>query len=518
MPQATASPTTLADEDHSGAQCRCSAPQIRTSQHCVSFQRHEPEPVPSTVAPSRLPALRTDGHGGRHVDYRRILLLAAPLFVNSAVQALLNLTDTWFIGRISTDATAAMGASYFLVLVFVVLAGGIGMGVQTLVAHAYGARRRHRAAAAVWSGLWACLATLPLFAALAAAGPWLFAPFGLTPGIEEMALDYWVPRMLGGPLAVAMWVVSGFFNGIGRTPVTLALNLGVTVLNAALNELFIFRFGLGMAGAAWATTAALAAGTLAGAALFASRGVHREYASRLTWRPRLSRIARTAVFGLPMGLSVTMDLLALALFQLMQVRLGPVDGAASQIALMLTSLCYMPAVGFGMAGTTLVGQSIGAGDKDWGYRLGNATIKLAVAYMGLSGILLAALGPWLLPLFVAAGDPQGREVARLGVMLLWLAAAYQAFDGLNIGASFCLRGAGDARVPVLLVLALAWGLFMPLAHALTFAPGQGWTELPLQTGWGAAGGWLAAVAYVMALGVTLFLRWRSGAWKHIAVR
>jgi MATE family multidrug resistance protein len=314
------------------------------------------------------------------------------------------------------------------------------------------------------------------------------------------------------------WVVFGFFNGIGRTSVTLALNVGVAVLNALLNELLIFRLDFGIAGAAWATALALAAGTLAGIALFASRGVHREHASRLTWRPRTMRIVRTAAFGLPMGLSVTMDLLALSVFQLMQVRLGPVDGAASQIALMLTSLCYMPAVGFGMAGTTLVGQSIGAGDREWAQRLGNASIKLSVGYMGVSGIVLALLGPWLLTLFIAQGDPHAAEVARLGATLLWLAAAYQAFDGLNIGASFCLRGAGDARVPAVLVLALAWGLFLPLAHVLTFEPNQGWIPLPLQSGWGAVGGWIAAVVYVMALGLTLMLRWHSAAWKRIVVR
>jgi MATE family multidrug resistance protein len=465
-----------------------------------------------------LPALRIDEHDRRQVDLRRIVLLAAPLFLNSSVQAVLNLTDTWFIGRISTSATAAMGATYFLVLVFILLAGGIGMGVQTLVAHAYGARRRRRAGSVVWAGLWAAIATLPFFALLAAGGALLLKPFGLEKGIEDMALAYWGPRILGGPLAVAMWVVFGFFNGIGRTSVTLALNVGVAVLNALLNELLIFRLDFGIAGAAWATTLALAAGTLAGIALFASRGVHREYASRLTWRPRTMRIVRTAVFGLPMGLSVTMDLLALSVFQLMQVRLGPVDGAASQIALMLTSLCYMPAVGFGMAGTTLVGQSIGAGDREWAQRLGNASIKLSVGYMGVSGIVLALLGPWLLPLFIAQGDPHAAEVARLGATLLWLAAAYQAFDGLNIGASFCLRGAGDARVPALLVLALAWGLFLPLTHVLTFQPNQGWIPMPLQAGWGAVGGWIAAVVYVMALGLTLMLRWHSAAWKRIVVR
>lgn len=467
------------------------------------------------AAATSLPALRVDGAGARHVHLGKILALAAPLFLNSAVQALLNLTDTWFIGRLSTSATAAMGAVYFLVLVFVILAGGIGMAVQTLVAQAYGARRKRRAAAAVWAGLWAALATVPPFLALAWAGRALLTPFGLMPEITDLALDYWWPRMAGAPWAVAMWVVFGFFNGIGRTRVTLVLNVFVVLLNALLNEFFMFRLGMGMAGAGWATSTALAAGTLAGALLFASRGVSAEYASRLTWRPRWRRIGRVASLALPMGLSVAMDLLALSVFQLMLVRIGPQDGAASQIALMLTSLCFMPAVGFGMAGTTLVGQSIGAGDKEWAYRLGNAVIMYCVIYMGVSGLLLALLGPWILPQFIAAGDPHAAEVVRLGIVLLWLAAAYQAFDGLNIASTFCLRGAGDARVPALLVLTLAWGLFMPLAHALSFAPGQGWLDMPLQLGWHAAGGWIAAIAYVMALGVALFLRWRSGAWRRL---
>jgi MATE family multidrug resistance protein len=465
-----------------------------------------------------LPALRVDAGGTPRIDYRQVLRLAAPLFVNSGVQALLNLTDTWFIGRISSSATAAMGATYFLVLVFIVLAGGIGMGVQTVVAQAYGARRRRRAGVAVWAGLWASLATVPAFVGLAAAGPLLLRPFALPADIEALALAYWLPRILGGPFAVALWVVLGFFNGIGRTRITLLLNAAVTALNAVLNEWLIFHVDLGIAGAGWATSAATAAGVLAGAALFLHREVHQAYRSRTSWPPHAGRILRAIVFGMPMGLSVTMDLLALAVFQLIQVQLGPVDGAATQIAMMLTSVAYMPAVGIGMAGTTLVGQSIGAGDTHWAYRLGNATIRLSAVYMGLSGVLLALLGPWLLPLFVAERDPHFAEVARLGTTLLWLAAAYQVFDGLNIGASFCLRGAGDARVPAVLVLALAWGLFIPLAHLLSFAPGEGWIALPLQAGWGATGGWLAAVAYVSALGLALLARWRSRAWTRLVVR
>jgi MATE family, multidrug efflux pump len=94
---------------------------------CISaivraFSRHlrcVPGPLSRNVDPAPqlvkalaqpLPALKHDAAGRPHVDYRAVFALAAPLFLNSSIQAVLNLTDTWFLGHISTDAMAAVGA------------------------------------------------------------------------------------------------------------------------------------------------------------------------------------------------------------------------------------------------------------------------------------------------------------------------------------------------------------------------------------------------------------------------
>jgi MATE family multidrug resistance protein len=82
-------------------------------------------------------------------------MLALPLMLNSGLQAIVSLTDTWFVGHISTSAIAAMGAVYWVVLLFLVLIGGVGFAVQTFVAQAEGSRRRSRAAHATWIALWA---------------------------------------------------------------------------------------------------------------------------------------------------------------------------------------------------------------------------------------------------------------------------------------------------------------------------------------------------------------------------
>jgi MATE family multidrug resistance protein len=484
-----------------------------------SLQPLAPAGPRSVPAPAELaPGLRRGSSGRVRLDYTAVATLAFPFMLNSAVQAVLNATDTWFVGRLSPAATSAMGAVYWPVLVLILLFGGVGLSVQTLVAQSYGALRFARASQATWTALWASLFTIPVFAALALGGHAMFSPFGMPPATLDLALQYWFPRMLCAPLGIALYSVLGFFNGIGRPTITLRITLSVALINAVFNQLFIFGLGLGVAGSAWATGAAQFAGLAAAFLWFLGPRTRRRYRSNLTYRLKPHPLFEQFKLGFPMGLLYAADILGFALFQLMQVRLGNVDGASTQIVLMLTSFCYMPAVGIAMAGTTLVGQAIGAKTSDWAFKLGNGIIALAVIYMGLIGVLVAAAGKWLMPWFTNAADPEAAAVAAKGCVLLWIAAGYQLFDGFNIASSACLRGAGDVRVPSIMVLALSWSLFVPLAHALSFQPGAGWVQWLPQYGLGSVGGWIAALVYVCCLGMMLFLRWRSGAWRRVVLR
>jgi MATE family multidrug resistance protein len=261
----------------------------------------------------------------------------------------------------------------------------------------------------------------------------------------------------------------------------------------------------------------MAVGVLFGLGVFLSSDLRARYRTHLTWRPDLASLLRQYRLGLPMGAMYAADLFRMALFQLMQVRLSAVDGAATQIIMMLTSTVYMPGIGIALAGTTLVGQAIGAGDRDWARRLGNAVILLTMGFMGTLGVLLALAGPWLLPTFLSPDDPGSAAVVQLGIVLLWIAAGYQIFDGLNLGSGFSLRGAGDVRVPAVLFLALSWGVFVPLAHMLSFEQDQGWVDWLPQFGFGALGGWSALLVYVVLLGSVLYLRWRASAWQRIRI-
>lgn len=467
--------------------------------------------------PLPLPAQRFDAGGRPQVDYRAFAALALPLMLNSSLQAIISLTDTWFVGHISTEAIAGMGAVYWFVLLFLMIIGGVGLAVQTFVAQAEGGRRRWRAGHAAWVALWAAAFTLPVFAAIALVGGWILDPFGLDPAVQQQALAFWQPRMLGAPIGVALWAVNGFFSGIARPRVTVLITALVAVVNALLNWLFVIEWQFGVAGSAWATNLSMLAGVLFAMYVFLRPDLRRSHRTHLTWRFDLRNLVRQYRLGLPMGVMYAADLFGMALFQLMQVRLSALDGAATQIVVMLTSMAFLPGMGIALAGTTLVGQAIGAGNYDWAAKLGNRTIAITVGFMGAIGVVLALAGPWILPTFVIGADPQAPRMIELGLLLLWIAAGYQLFDGFNLGSGFALRGAGDVRVPALLFFVLSWGVWVPLAHSLSFAPGQGWVDFLPQFGLGAIGGWLAMLVYVVLLGSALFLRWRSGRWRHIRI-
>ena len=162
--------------------------------------------------------------------------------------------------------------------------------------------------------------------------------------------------------------------------------------------------------------------------VFLSREIRQDFQSHRVWNPQWPTIRSLFAAGLPLGFLMTADLTGVAFFQIMQVKLGVVPGAATQVVMMLTSTAYMPTLGIAQAGTTLVGQSIGAGNRRWAQRLGNVVIALCVIYAVTANVVLALNGKWLIPLFVTTTDSQVAAVIALSQALLWVAVAYNAFN------------------------------------------------------------------------------------------
>jgi MATE family multidrug resistance protein len=170
----------------------------------------------------------------------------------------------------------------------------------------------------------------------------------------------------------------------------------------------------------------------------------------------------------------------------------------------------MPAVGFGIAATSLVGRHIGAGRPDLAASRARVALAIAVAYMGACGILMLVFRGPMISVF-ASGARTAPEVAaqvvEAGASLMVAAAFFQVFDAVGIVLLGALRGAGDTLWPGIATVLLSWSV-------IVFG---GWLMVERAPGLGPLGPWIAASAYIAVLSVVLAVRWKRGAWRSIRV-
>ena len=308
-----------------------------------------------------------------------------------------------------------------------------------------------------------------------------------------------------GFTCLAIWMVlASFFRGLGDTRTPLIATLAANTLNAFLAYGLVFgHFGLpawGVAGAGAATSIAEAVGAaLLFAALFGRR-VSRAFQTGPV-APDLRQIRRFLRTGAPIGGQWLLDMSAFALFTTLVARMGNASMAANQAMLSLLSLSFMQAVGISLAAMTLVGRYKGARDLDSAARSFRSAAKLGlVLAAGVAGLFVSA-PEFLLRLYV-----DDIRVLAFGRSLLALGAAFQLFDCMAIVAAGSLRGAGDTRWPFLVQTSLAWTVRLPLAWLFA-----------VTLGGGVVGAWYAEFVFVATLSAVLVLRFRSGAWRQVAI-
>ena len=436
---------------------------------------------------------------------REVAQLAFPIVLTQMSQTVMHVVDSIFVGQLGAAQLGALGfAGIWLWTVFS-LFNGCATGVQTFVSQTHGAGRDAECGRWAWQGFYAVvpLTALALFGFAAVAEP-LFARLGTSEALREHALDYVRMRPIGFT-GFALWIVlAAFFRGLGDTRTPLVATLIANAVNIVLDYgLVLGRLGLpawGIAGAGVATSIAEWVGALVMLLAFARPSLRRAYGTRPV-APDGAEIRRFLRTGAPIGGQWVLDMSAFALFTTLVARMGDASMAATQAMISLLSLSFMQAIGIGLATTTLVGRYKGAGSLDAALRSLVSALKLAVA-LALAVAALFLLAPEaLIGLYT-----DDAEVLRLARPLLALGAAFQLFDALQIVLSGALRGAGDTRWPFVAQTLLAWALRLPLVWLFAFV----WEA-------GVVGAWYAEFVFILVLALALGWRFRTGAWKEVAI-
>ncbi len=428
-----------------------------------------------------------------------------PLVLQHLSLTLLGVVDTYFVSRVSTEALAAVGLSAVFFLAISMLFRGIVNSAVVFVGRAFGAQDDPQIGVVVWRYLNLVMwLSLPIIGA-----PWLFAKLMAlatpadTPLVRELGTQYLRIRAAEIPLTMFSAVIWGFLVGRGdsRTPMLLAWLM--VLLNVVLDWLLVLgNLGmpaLGVAGAAYATVLAKTIEAVAGAMVFWRPRHRQQYA---TGRPQFAswqEISAILRVGLPMGIGDFIEIASFSAFFVLLARLGTEILAATQIALQYMSLSFTFGMALGMAASSLVAQSLGAGQPDRAQRVGYRAMSLAMVSMGLIGLSYLIASAALMRVF--SHDP---AVVAAGVLVIRMAAFYQTFDAVGLVLSSALDGAGDTVFTMWTRVLLSWGFFLPLVWVLAFVL-EG----------GIYGAWMGALVYLVIFAAIVFLRFRSGHWRQV---
>jgi MATE family multidrug resistance protein len=180
--------------------------------------------------------------------------------------------------------------------------------------------------------------------------------------------------------------------------------------------------------------------------------------------------------------------------------------AAGWIVLRYMHLSFMPAVGFSIATTTLVGRSIGANKPELAERYARTALWMSVLYMATWGILMMIFREPMVRLFTTSAADNGaaaQHVVELGSRIMICAAIFQAFDAVGIVYTGALRGAGDTFWPGVITVTLSWSLIVGVGAWIAHAYPQ----------LGSLGPWIGSTVYIIVLGAAMTWRFERGPWR-----
>ncbi len=426
----------------------------------------------------------------RRTDLVEMTRLAVPVVIVQVGMMLFGVVDTMVVGRLSSEALAAVALGHIAVITVSSFGVGVLLGIDPLLNQARGARDQGSFRRSVQRGfLIATALMVPSAACLLPVGP-IASLLGQPPEIVPLAAAY-ARISIPGLLPFYGWVVLRLtLQAMGRLRPIVATVVVVNLFNLAADWVLVFGAGpipqLGPIGSAWATT-------IARTLLFVILLV----VDRWDLWPllrfdrealRLQPLLRTVRLGLPIGFQLQLEIVAFTVIALLMGGMGTSVMAAHQVAINLASLTFMVPLGVAQATAVRVGNAIGAGNPDGARRAASSGLILGAGFMTFTAALFIAA-----PALLARAYTSVEEVGALAATLIPIAGFFQIVDGLQVVGAGVLRGAGDTRAPLVVNLLGFWLIGLPISIVLGFPLGFG----PQGLWWGLVAGLFAVAGFLL---------------------
>ena len=385
-------------------------------------------------------------------DTKKVFSLAIPAALKHLVDILQILIDMLMVGMISVYALAAVGMSMQFMMIINVVMTLYVVGGNALISRFIGQGRKRRASALLYSlGIFATV--LSVFVSIGGymGSESIYEMMGASALVVEQGSLYFKILCLG---LVFIFIDSLLYNALsaaGDTKSSLYVKLLSAALNAFLNYVFIFgHYGveaMGIEGAAYATVIAYAFNVIAYLYILKSPK------SKLNLIPilRINDIIRAYHIGWSASLDRLLSSVSFLFFVSIITAYGTAELAGYQVGLRIEGIAFMPGFGFAIAAMALVGQNLGAKDKEKAYNMGIISGRIAYTFMGSVGVVLILFPEYLVSFFTQ--DEATIKVASYYLILVGLAQIPLA---IMFVYSAALRGAGATKTTLKINLLSLW--------------------------------------------------------------
>lgn len=438
-------------------------------------------------------------------ENRLILALAIPAVLQTVVKSSFTLSDAYWVGKLGSVPLAAISVATFLVWGMMSVGEMIATGTNALVAQSTGAKNNALSAKiSIINIVNAFFYSVILGNLVVPLTPYLYDLIHLDAEQRYFADEYFHTILYGFPAFILLSTLSAAFRGYGDTKTPFYLLMFAAILNFVLNPVFIFGIKIGdelflnygIKGSALVSILSYFLAFLIGFYILLKRKLADKI---LDYTFDTKIISDTFKIGFPLGLNGVAFSMIYVFVASFVAEYGSTGLAALGIGHRSESLAYQTTVGFALAATIMVGQSIGAGLPQKAEHYTWKILKLSGAFIVAYSIFLFIFSADIASIF-----SQDAGVIQAASDYNKLAALVLIFTAADVILSGAFSGAGDTMPPA--VISFTFNIIrIPLCFLLS----------PI---WGLTGVWIAISLSALLKGIAITIWFKLGKWKTRGVR
>ena len=430
---------------------------------------------------------------------KAILTLAIPVVINSFLQTMYNLTDTYWLGKLGTEELAAINLVSPMQNIVINFGSGITVAGSVLISQYLGAKKDEDARSMA-NQIFACALIFSFVCAgfCAVATPSIVTWLGATEETWSYSKTYLQLVILDMPFLYTVNIYTAINQAQGDTVRPMFLNLFGITLNMIMDPLFMMVLHMGVAGAALATVAAKAAPAVIAFILLLNKekDIHLNLRKLKFEKEKLKNIL---VIGLPTAIGGSTMQFGFLLMSRNVLKYGTQAMAAYGIGNKINSLITLPTNGIGSAVATIVGQNVGATQYDRaenGYRL---SMRISVVFLFVGGMILsrAPISTSIVQIFSEDMEVIGMAADFLSIMAFWCFA-----NGVYNSSMGLFQGSGHTEVTMIIDASRLW-IFR---FATLYICGS-WLHM------GVRSVWYSVVVSNGLSAIVLYIVYRTGYWR-----